>query len=343
MHMFEFYILILSGILLTVFTAFDFFYTTLSFRGAGPLTKVTTDIISSTFLFVNRHTGDRSILSFAGVTQILILTCIWIGLLWIGFFLILSSSEISIVHTATNEPANWVNRLYFSGYILSTVGNGDFRPTNGAWQLVVVAYSFSGFIFITTTISYLVNLTSAVLDKRTLALFISNMGKSAEEIVTNTYSGGSFSRLIRLIPHLQKKINRLNQNHYAYPLSHYFTSISVDDSLPINLFNLDEALTIIKYQIDKEPSVEEDIRPLRDAIKDFLNTIKTNFVTEFKHDKKLKPDREKLKEQGISLIDEPKFSDQDASTLEQRRYLFYGFLKSNGWDLDKINLDHINR
>lgn len=339
--MIEFYLFISLGVLLTVFAAFDFFYTTLSFRGAGPLTKTVTNIISSVFLFANRRTGRRIILSFSGVAHILILTCLWIGLLWIGFFLILSSSEISIVHTSTSEPANWVNRLYFSGYILTTLGNGDFKPTNGAWQMVVVVFSFSGFIFITTTISYLVNVASAVLDKRTLSLFISNLGKSAEEIVINTYSGGSFSRLVRLIPHLQKKINRLNQNHYAYPLSHYFASLSTEDSLPVNLFNLDEALTIIKYQVDKDPSVEDDIRPLRNAIRNFLITIETNFVTEFQHDKKLAPNREKLKAQNISLIDEPSFSEEDTSTIQQRRYLFYGFLKSNGWNLDDIHLDHI--
>lgn len=306
------------------------------------MTKRTTNFVSGIFLSINNHTSTRTVLSFSGVIHILILAFLWIGLLWLGFFLILFSSDISVIHSISKESASLVNKIYFSGYILSTLGNGEFIPTSRSWQVTVALFSFSGFFFITTTISYLVNLNSVILHKRTLSLLISNLGESAEDIVINTYSKGNFSYLLRLIPRLQEEINELNQNHLAYPVSHYFTSISTQNSLPINLFNLDEALTIIKYQVDKEQSLENDIRPLRDAIKKFLTTIRNNFVTEIQDERKLSPNKQKFQDLGIPLADQSDIH-KNTESIKERRYLFYGFFKSNGWNLKDIDLGHVKK
>lgn len=58
--------------------------------------------------------------------------------------------------TATGNPAGTVERLYFTGYTVFTLGNGDFRPGAGTWQLATVAATGTGLVLITLAITYAV-------------------------------------------------------------------------------------------------------------------------------------------------------------------------------------------
>lgn len=252
--------------------------------------------------------------------------------------MILSSADVAVIHTSSQAPASSVNVFYFSGYVLSTLGNGEFKPASENWQLVVVFFSFSGFIFITTGISYLLNLASAVIHKRSLALSISNLGGSPEEIVANTYQGnGSYDSLMNRVPDLQEKINKHNQNHFAYPISHYFYSTSKTESLAISLSNLDEALTIILYYTERSISVEKEISIIRNAIHEFLETIQHSFITELEEHEDVSPNITDLKRKGIPITSHR--TANQISVLKKRRSLIAGFLKSSGWSWNDIYRD----
>lgn len=328
--MHEFYLII--GIGLVVITAFDFFYTTVSFNGAGVMARYVSSAIAFLFLSANKKTKSRFLFKFSGMTHILMLVVLWLGLLWTGLFFMLMSDPSSVLHAPTSAPATAVNKFYFSGYILSTLGNGQYIPSGGGWQIVVAVFSFAGFIFITTAMTYLMNLTSAVIHKRNLSLFISNLGETPEEILANAYTGHGFSRLTEVVPTLQQMINKHNQNHYAHPGVHYFYSVPREESLSVNLTNLDEALTILQRNIKKDESLMQDVRPLRDAIDKFLNTIEHHFITNFKIQKEDLPDLKQLREKGIP------FQEQSVETLDpsERRAMLSGLLRSTGWKWEDI-------
>lgn len=328
------FIILVSGILLVTVTALDFFYTTLSFNGAGPINKAATATLSSFFLFLADVFSNRRILKFSGLSHILMSISLWVLLLWIGLFLILSSAESAVVHSSSRAPANLVNIFYFSGYVLSTLGNGEFIPASENWQLTVAFFSFSGLIFITTGISYLLNLASAILHKRTLALSISNLGASPEEIVTHTYGNGNFQILIDRLPDLQNKINKHNQHHFAYPISHYFYSISHEESLALNLSRLDEALTIIYYHTEKSVMVEKEISIIRQAIHSFLEVLQHSFFSELEDHEDITPDLEELKKQGVHLIGQ--LPERKKPALKKRRSLLAGFMRSSGWSWQDV-------
>lgn len=323
--------LVLATVIVLI-TLVDFFYTTISFNGAGFLNKRVTGWFSSFFLYINKHSSSREPLRLSGLSQVLFSLGIWICLLWLGLLLLLLSSDSSIVNAQTLEPAGFVNKFYFSGFVLSTLGMGDYIPVGPVWQVVVTIFSFSGFIFITTGISYLLNLTSAVLQKRDLALFISNLGEKPEEILVNTYGNGDFSRLIKYSSTLQEKINKHNQNHYAYPLSHYFYSISRSESFAINVVNLDEALTIILHQVNLNDTVQKDLIPLRDALSKFLAMVEKSEVANFAEHIG-SPDLYHLEE-----VDKPeaRLCEEERAAINSRRALLLGFLKSSGWSWNDI-------
>lgn len=324
--------LLLAGIAVVAVTAFDFFYTTVSFNGAGVIARGVSSVIASLFLWINEKTDSRFLFKFSGMTHILVLVILWISLLWFGLFLLLMGDPMSVMHAPSGAPAGVINKFYFSGYVLSTLGNGQYIPNGGGWQIVVAAFSFAGFIFITTAMTYLMNLTTAVIHKRKLSLFISNLGETPEEIVANSYTQEGFEGLIKVAPELQQMINEHSQNHYAHPGVHYFYSTQRAESLSVNLTNLDEALTVLQARVKTEEDFWHDLRPLRDAINKFLNTIQHHFIKTLEFEIEHDPDLQHLQSNGIELKDQP----DNQPDHSERGKLLAGLLQSTGWSWEDI-------
>jgi hypothetical protein len=331
--MHAFYLIL--GIALLVVIVYDFFYTTLSFNGAGYLSRLTSRFLSALFLFLNRYIPRRNALRYSGVTHILFLLGMWIGLLWIGFFLLLVSDPRSIVEAGTGSAASALTKLYVSGYTLSTLGVGDYVPGSEGWQIIMAAFSFAGFIFITTAMTYLMSLTTAVIHKRNLSLFIANMGDSPEELAASFYDGERFSILTDISARLREMINKHNQNHYAHPAVHYFYSTARDESLSINLVNVDEAITILIHYVEPKKWREQDIAPLRDAINKFLYTASHHYHLIPEKIAAYPPDIEYLKSRNIPLKEHQAMS-SSRDEMNERRSSLQGLLHSNGWSWNDV-------
>jgi len=323
---------LIAGITLVTITACDFFYTTVSFNGAGMMARFVSSVIASAFLWMNKKTRSRSLFRFSGMTHILTQVALWIGLLWIGFFLMLMGDPGSVVDASSGLQPAAINKFYFSGYILSTLGNGEYIPGSPGWQIVVAIFSFAGFVFITTAMTYLMSLTTAVIHKKSLSLFISNLGETPEEIIAHAYDGEGFSRLTEVVPTLQQMINKHNQNHFAHPGVHYFYSRTREESLSINLANLDEALTILQQYAKQNEQLDQSLRPLRDALDKFLKTVEHHFVSAIEVEENEMPNLKPLHDRGIPLADRP----AEKPGASERRSLLAGLLQSTGWNWQDI-------
>jgi len=340
--MHAFYLIL--GIALLVVIVYDFFYTTLSFNGAGYLSRVTSRFLSALFLFLNRYIPRRNALRYSGVTHILFLLGMWIGLLWIGFFLLLVSDPRSIVEAGTGSAASALTKLYVSGYTLSTLGVGDYVPGSEGWQIIMAAFSFAGFIFITTAMTYLMSLTTAVIHKRNLSLFIANMGDTPEEILINLYSCEEehFIMLPDFSIKLREMINKHNQNHYAHPAVHYFYSTARDESVSINLVNVDEAITILIHYVEPNRWREQDIAPLRDAITKFLDTARRHYHQMPEEIDRFPLDIEYLKSRNVPLKEHQAMS-SNSYEMNERRSSLHGLLRSNGWSWNEVYQKQSNK
>lgn len=145
---------LIFGIIIFLISAFDIIYTILSSNGAGFLSKYCMRFIASIFKFIANGFNSRFILKYAGVFILWSMIIIWVLLLWISVFLIFLHDPNSVLNSTNLNPADTIEKFYFSGYILSTLGNGEFKPQTGAWQIVANFFSFSGFVFL-TTVQYL--------------------------------------------------------------------------------------------------------------------------------------------------------------------------------------------
>ncbi|MDF9799203.1 hypothetical protein OKW21_004466 [Catalinimonas alkaloidigena] len=331
-------IVFLVGLCIILITAHDFFYTTLSSNGAGIITHKVTKAIWSLFLNVSKLRSNRSVLKFSGITIMLFLFSMWIMLLWIGLFVMLVSEEISVVTSSKGLSASLLDKFYYSGYVLSTMGNGDFKPGAEFWQVITAIFSFAGFIFITTGISYIISVSSAIINKRTLSLTISNLGNTPQQILLRTWNGNDFSRLLNYVPQLQQQINRHVQNHMAFPILHFFHTGRKKDAIAVNITNLDEALSIVLLfgEPDKtNQGLTDGLHPLRDALYFYLASLKGPFIQATDGEQDF-PNLSSL--EGMPI--KPSISGDEIKNnydpLKQRRMLLSGLLQNGGWNWKDI-------
>lgn len=291
------------AICLLIIVAYDFFFTVISFNGAGLITSMISKGIARCFIWMNTKAGNRTILRFSGVAIILALIFWWLGALWIGFFLSLLSDHATVLDASDATAASPIDKFYFSGYVLSTLGNGDFVPGSSGWKVMTVIFSLSGFIFITTGMTYLISVSAAVLHKRSLALFIAN-------ILYMNDKGDKIDAVVRNGDQLRNMINKHNQNHLAYPIVHYFYSTDETTSLAPNLARLDQLLVdALKNKVDSNTLI-----PLYHAVNQYLHTVNRSFA---------------------GRVDTESSNASDGFDDENiRKALFKDILKSDGWDSD---------
>lgn len=267
---------LIVGIVLILIVAADIVYTVLSSNGAGYLSKYAMKSIAALFQFAARRTNSRAFLKFAGVSLLSIITLVWVALLWLGVFLVFYSDQRSVFDSKTEVPASFIDRVYFSGYVLSTLGNGDFAPATGVWQIVTALFTFSGFIFLTTAITYFVSILSAVTEKRQAAIAIFNLGASSGEIAESVKKLNRAGGLMSEVVQLENQINRLTLNHTSYPISHYFFAVEKNRSISVAAANLNSALD--ELLADADENLRAQVESLRKALNNYLQTLAERFL-----------------------------------------------------------------
>ena len=299
-------ILLFLATLLLLIIIWDFFFTVLSISGAGFVSSMISALISTVFLKLSRFLKNREVLNYSGVSVILSLIIWWIGGLWLGFLLLLVSDSDSVVNTSTHEMASLSDKFYYSGYVLSTMGNGDFKPGSSTWQIVIAFFPFSGFIFITTAMTYLISVSSAVIFKRSLAHSITDI------MVLDNYDD-RINCLYENTDDIRNRINQHNQNHLAYPVVHYFFSLDKKASFSVGLWELNAMLASL--QNDPTHPLNK-LKPLNQAIDNYLSSMGEAFIPKVQSNSE----------------------NEGEDSVKKRRKQLQNLLKSDGWHLNQIEM-----
>lgn len=316
---------LISGILLLLLTMYDFFFTTLSGGGAAFITRFVNYLTHKSLQLCVRFFG-RKAYSLSGMVINLSVLLIWVIFIWIGLYLIYSTDPGAIVNDKGRMANNW-ERLYFTGYTLSTLGLGNFAPTTLTFELLTSIFSFFGFIFFTTSMTYLISVSSALIHKRSLALSIRNLGKTPEEMVYRLLNQDtSFSR--QNLASIQEKIERHSINLQAYPVLHNYANSEIPGSLSLNLVTLDEALSILLNSKEGE-KMKNALSAIRSSVTYFLNHVERNFFRTKK--KEEGPDIKKLR--GWEIISSSFINDP---ILIRRRKILGGLLKSESIEWQNV-------
>lgn len=333
------YFLFSLGLIIVLLVILDIMFTTLAPRGTGFITERLRSWIWKLFHLLSKGDGKNKLLNYAGMFTVSAWLLGWIVAFWAGNALMYIADYDSVMQSGTKINATITDKIYFVGYVLSTMGLGDFRPNGEAWKIYTSIISFSGFIIITIGITYLVPVLSAEMGKRKTSIYIHSLGISPENILLNAWNGKDFNRLSQHFTTLTSEIMTQAQNHVAYPVLHNFHSHMRREALAINLAVLDEALTIIMlYVPDNILPHKQELYPLRFAITDYLATLGTAFIKPSGNEP-APVQLSQLKEYSIPLKQYNTEIEFEQEKLRYRRKLLLGMLENDGWHWSSLRME----
>lgn len=202
----------------------DVFVTVFSTRGGGPLTSLWTRTLWRVLLLTHRRAPIHRLLSYAGPFMLLSVILVWYGVLDVGWYLLFAADPASVIVSDTGAAATLLQKAYFVGSTVSGLGYGDFVPSRFPWTIFSNIASLSGTIIVTASLSYVLTVLSAGVERKYLAEGIFGVGKTVPEFIRHVWAGKSKGALDNHILRLASDIDRHAHKHLSYPLLHFFHS-----------------------------------------------------------------------------------------------------------------------
>lgn len=298
--------------------------------GAGPLTRWTGGVLWRVLRALHDRRPAHRALRAAGPLIVGMVVVMWLVGLIAGWSLVFSRQGSLVAADGSGTPAPVLGRLYYSAATVLGSGGGPYTPGSDVWRAVEQVAAGTGVALIGLTIAYILPIVSAVVQKREVASYISALGGGPDEILVRAYSDGNFGSLHLHFIALTPMINRLAQNHLAYPVLHYFHSGERFTALGPSIVVLDESLTLAEEGLVEENLMDpSSVRPCRAAIDGFLQSLTRVAVVAAEHPLPL-PELDAYRETDLPLRPDEEISERYES-LRDRRCLLAGFLEHDGW------------
>ncbi len=322
------YLPTLPGLIVIVIVMVDVGWTTLTTQGSGPVTRLITlgvAYVSAGFCTVF---GRRSLLVTAGPLAVVVVGSAWLLALWGGWLLVFSALPGGVVDAQSEKPADLVERIYFVGFTLSTLGVGDFKPHGDISRILTALAAFNGLVLVTLIITYAVPLVQGAVARRKLALSISLLGNSPQEIVWRAWQSREAQGFENALEKVSEDLMQCSEQRLAYPLLDLFYCRQTRFSLGVQLSRLDEALSLMTAGL--QPGYQWRsfvVENTRELISHYLYRV------EKKHSKTRAPVPPLpgiglLKRRNVPVVD-----NQEAalSRLKNRRARLHRLVRQEGW------------
>lgn len=325
-------LLVLGAVVLAV-TGIDVLWTVLGAgSGAGPLTgRLSALAWRVALLFGRRTSGPRhELLAVSGMAIVVSMLLSWSAVAFGSWWLISSAFDGAVRVAEGGAPASLLERAWFVGSNLFTLGSTTFTAGDGLWQTVPILTGASGVVLLGLAISYLVPVASAVAERRQLAQYVVSLGPTPSLLLTRTWSGKGFDALAQHLTVLIPMVHLAGERHLTYPSLAYFHSGREQASSSISVVVLDDAVTLLRHGV--APGARPDravLDPMRSALDMFLETVGGAFVAH-ETDPLTAPDLDALRHAGIPTVSDAEFAAALAGEV-RRRCLLAGLLLNDGW------------
>lgn len=325
-------VLALAGALVVALTFMDVLQTTIMARASGSFSDRLTSMLWRG-LMAGRRGGDHTKLSQAGIVIMMLVIGGWILLVWIGWTLVFWGSEQALLNAQTKAPASFMERGYFIGYTMTTLGLGDYQPNGTLWQMLTVVASLTGLTLVTFAITYVMPVMQAATHRRSLAVHIAGLGLSTEAVVrTAREADGSCEAFEQHLAPLAPEIALVAQRHLAYPVLHYFHGANRREAFTPSVATLDEALLVLDAGFEEACLRRASLRPVRAAIAELLETLDKRAMDPTDEPPDL-PSLAAYRADGWPVASDAAF-ERAAEEHAERRSLLWAMVRSEGWDWD---------
>ena len=318
------------GVTLLVAAVVDILWTTLWVDGgSGPLSaRLTTWVWRLLRKFGDEHSRA---LSLAGPLILMVTLVMWVGFLWIGWTVLFAAGENSLNPAHSDVPVTWTGRFFFVGYAMFTMGNGDFYPPAGIWQIAAGLTTATGMLFVTMGVSYVLSVLGAVSNKRSFASSVSGMGDDSADIVCSAWQNGDFDGLHLPLNSLAGQLDRLADQHKSYPILHYYHSEQEKHASAIAVAMLDESMTLLRFGVPEEDQPDVVlVENVRSATENYLETLNNAFIQPA-IEEPAPPDFDRVERKGVPTVSNREFR-AALEDLAPRRKKLLGVVTADAWD-----------
>ena len=261
------------GTLLVLVALYDVVKTTLSAQGGAPVTSA---LSAGLWGLLGRGPAHGLPRRAAGGAVLTAVPVAWTLLLWAGWTLVFASDSGAVVDASSQAPADLPARVYFVGFTLFTLGNGDYVPASPTWRVLTAVASFSGLFLVTLAITYLLPVVQAVADKRSLAGRIHSLGATGAAIAGHAPSAS----LERQLESVASDLTLHAERHLVYPVLHYFESDEARTALAPRLAALSDALLLLHHGLPEADRPDSTaLGSVEGALDDYLGTVRGSLVS----------------------------------------------------------------
>ncbi|MGB2926324.1 MAG: ion channel [Limnothrix sp.] len=337
-------LLLILGFVCLITVTSDILVTTLTVRGGGFLTNRVSSWLWHQATLIHRYKkSNHRLLEVMGLWLIIGMAISWYVLTWGAWSLIFCSFQDAIINSSDQAPASIWGRIYFTAYTMTTLGRGDYLPSHTIWHLLTAIASANGFFLFTLSITYLFPIVSAASQKHSLAVYITSLGGTADEILSRAWNGKDFGNLDQHLINLTPQIIDLAEKHLTYPVLHYFHTSTRVRCLPLSIVALDEALTLLKYAVPPEHIPDAaTMNAVRRANTVFLKTLKSIYLEPNDDEPPIFP-LSLLTIHAIPTVDNSDFV-EETEQIHRRRKLLLALVENDGWSWGAIaSSDTTNR
>jgi len=156
----------------------------------------------------------------------------WLVAMWIAWSLIFVAGADNVVASDDRDPAATTEKAYYVGYLLVTLGNGEFQPSGTGWQFVSVAASATGFAVLTLGVTFIVPVVQAATTRRRTAALIAMYGSTIDEL-SETLASATVD-----VDAIARQIVTLTEEHGAFPVLHFLHTREARRSAPAMIARL---------------------------------------------------------------------------------------------------------
>ena len=323
------WIYLVLGLVLLAVVIVDLLWTTLwADGGSGPVSSRLSNVL---WRGVRRAGSSRSVVvSLAGPIILAGTLVMWVALLWAGWTFVFAGAENSLKTSSGDVGVSWPARIYYVAYAMFTMGNGDYVPVGGVWQVATALTTASGMLLVTLAVSYVLSVLGAVAQKRSFAGTVQGFGASGSDIVRSGWNGTDLHDLDLPLSSVAADASSLADKHKTYPILHYYHSETRENASAPAVAALDEALTLIRYGSSDECLYNGAVvENARSSVEGYLKTLRKAFISAA-DEAPPAPDLEPLRAAGIPTVSDADFAKRLDELSERRRQLL-GVVRADAW------------
>ena len=263
-----------AGVLLLALLSVDVVLTTLGAGvRSGPVTGRLTRGLWRLVRVPWRRRGSAAAIQHAGPALLMVVLLTWVVLLWLAWTLIFLAGDPAVQDATTGAGADAAEVLYFVGFTVFTLGVGDYVATTDLWRIMTAVASFSGLFLVTLSITYLLNVVPAVVQRRALAQQIHAIGTDPVALLRSGWDGHRFTgTFLEQLDNLNAPLSQVGEQQLAYPVLVYFRGSREHAALPMAAATLDDAMLLLDEAVLPAARPADVPQGLRALLAQLLNT-----------------------------------------------------------------------